>query len=87
MSNNLHGRPDLHNRRKYNNKFKLYGPYLGNSDHINLSMDLNISVTRVPNRTIYSYDKADYEKMKTMLNIDWKNSTSEYEYTRCNGQT
>jgi hypothetical protein len=40
-----------------------YGPHLGNSDHISLNMNLNISVTRVPKRsTIYSYDKTGYEK-------------------------
>ena len=54
------------------------GPHLGNSDHISLNMILNISVTRVPKRrTIYSYDKTDYENMKTMLNIDWKTALAD----------
>ena len=41
-------------------------------------MILNIYVTRVPKRkTIYSYDKTDYEKMKTMLSIDWKTALAD----------
>ena len=41
-------------------------------------MILNISVILMPKRrTIYSYDKTDYEKMKTMLNIDWKTALAD----------
>lgn len=49
-----------------------YGPHLGNSDHISLTMNLNIFVAQLPKkRTIYSYDKTDYGNMKEMLNLDW----------------
>ena len=41
-------------------------------------MNQNVFVTRVPRRrTIYSYDKKDYENMKTMVSLDWKTALAD----------
>ena len=50
-----------------------YGPHLGKSDHISLTTELQMTQNSTQRKhTIYSYDKADYNKMGEMLNVDWE---------------
>ena len=47
---------------------------LGKSDHVSLTCEINTVLKPIiKKRVSYNYNKADYNKMKTMLNRDWEN--------------
>ena len=50
-----------------------YDPSIGLSDHITLNFTLNwSSIPKPEKRSIYLYDKGDYDKMQNMINnVDW----------------
>ena len=49
-----------------------YDASIGRSDHITLNCCINTSlIPPATKRVVYKYDKADYNKMKNMFNIDW----------------
>jgi hypothetical protein len=49
------------------------GPPLGKSDHSLISFVFNICVENQNTSKIrYKYDKADFESMRDILNIDWR---------------
>ena len=50
---------------------------LGKSDHVTLTCQLNTDLKPVVLKKVsYNYNKADYQKMKTMLNRDWESILS-----------
>ena len=52
---------------------------LGSSDHSVLHVKYRCIPVLEPDKVIFMYDKADYGKMKDMLNIDWDHIFSEFE--------
>ena len=54
------------------NNINLESP-IGKSDHACITFTCSIGVEeRVRNKTVYIYEKADYELLRQKLNIDWK---------------
>ena len=52
----------------------VYAPGFGGSDHVNIRCKLSTDIPKnPPKRTIYKYDKGDYQTMRQMLDLDWEN--------------
>ena len=46
---------------------------LGRSDHVTITCNINTDLKAIPTKKIaYNFNKADYSKMKTMLDKDWE---------------
>lgn len=51
----------------------IYNESIGLSDHLTINCNINTLLQSSTNmRTIYKYDKADFEKMKEVFNVDWE---------------
>ena len=55
------------------------GAPLGRSDHAVITFDLVCEPEEPPPKIIPQYDKADYEGMKDMLDIDWKQILDQHQ--------
>ena len=53
------------------------GAPLGSSDHSVLHIEYRCMPVLEPDKIIYQYEKADYSKMKSMLDLDWEQTFSE----------